>query len=47
MTSEPEFCKHIEMVVLSAPDAEAIMNRRRELTRLAAQARLSELAEWG
>jgi hypothetical protein len=26
---EPAFCRHIEAVVLGAPDAEAIMNRRR------------------
>lgn len=26
---EPEFCRHIEAVVLGAPDAEAIMTRRR------------------
>jgi hypothetical protein len=26
---EPEFCRHVEAVVLGAPDAEAIMTRRR------------------
>ncbi len=35
-TGEAEFCKHIETVVLSAPDAEAILVRRREAV-LAAQ----------
>src|SRR5262245_19140814 len=29
-SQEPEFCKHIEAVVLAAPDAEAILTRRRE-----------------
>jgi hypothetical protein len=28
-SGEPEFCKHIEAVVLSAPDAESILARRR------------------
>ena len=27
---EPEFCKHIEAVVMGAPDAEATLKRRRE-----------------
>jgi hypothetical protein len=36
---EPEFCKHIEAVVLAAPDAEAIMKRRREGIRAAATAK--------
>jgi len=34
---EPEFCKHIEAVVLAAPDAQAILTRRREALRAAAQ----------
>jgi hypothetical protein len=36
---EPEFCKHIETVVMAAPDAEAILTRRREGLRAAARAR--------
>jgi hypothetical protein len=36
---EPEFCKHIEAVVLAAPDAEAIMKRRREAIRAAVKAK--------
>src|SRR5436190_18649691 len=28
--SEPDFCKHIEAVVLAGPDAEAVLTRRRE-----------------
>lgn len=28
-TGEPELCKHIESVVMAAPDAEAILTRRR------------------
>jgi len=38
-TAEPEFCKHMEAVVLAAPDAEAILARRREALRAAARAR--------
>ena len=30
MSGEPEFCKHMEAVVMGAPDAEAILKRRRE-----------------
>lgn len=36
---EPEFCRHIEAVVLGAPDAEAIMARRRAAAFAAAKAR--------
>jgi hypothetical protein len=36
---EPEFCKHIEAVVLAAPDAEAILKRRREGIRAAVKAK--------
>src|SRR5262245_21561450 len=36
-SQEPEFCKHIEAVVLAAADAEAILTRRREAIRAAAQ----------
>ena len=38
-TGEPEFCKHVEVVVLSAPDAEAILSRRRQAIKVAAGAR--------
>lgn len=37
--SEPEFCKHIEAVVMAAPDAEAILTRRREGIRAFAKAK--------
>jgi hypothetical protein len=37
--TEPEFCKHMEAVVMAAPDAEAILTRRREAIRAAAKAR--------
>jgi hypothetical protein len=30
LASEPDFCRHLEAVVLGAADAEAIMTRRRE-----------------
>lgn len=36
---EPEFCKHIEAVVLAAPNAESIMSRRRAAALAAAKAR--------
>jgi hypothetical protein len=38
-SGEPEFCRHIEAVVLDAPDAEAIMTRRRAAAIAAAKAR--------
>jgi hypothetical protein len=36
---EPDFCKHVEAVVMGAADAEAILARRREGLRAAANAR--------
>ena len=36
---EPEFLRHLEAVVLAAPDAEAVLARRRERLRAAAKAR--------
>ena len=36
---EPEFCKHLEEVVLAAPDAAAIMKRRRDAAMAVAKAR--------
>jgi len=39
---EPEFCKHIEAVVMEAPDAEAILKRRREGLRAFAKAQSKE-----
>lgn len=38
-SNEPEFCKHIEAVVMSSPDAEAVLKRRREAMRAAAKGR--------
>jgi hypothetical protein len=40
-SAEPELCKHIEAVVLGAPDAEAILARRRDAIRAAAKAQES------
>ena len=40
-TGEKEFCKHIEAVVMSAPDAATILTRRRTAIRAAAAARRS------
>ena len=36
-SGEPEFCKHMEAVVLAAPNAEEILSRRREALRTAAK----------
>lgn len=36
---EPDFCKHLESVVMAAPDAEKILIRRRERLRAVAKAR--------
>jgi hypothetical protein len=38
-TGETEFCRHVEAVVLAAPDAEAVMRRRRAAALAAAAAR--------
>ncbi|HET9266171.1 MAG TPA: hypothetical protein VFO14_24200 [Vicinamibacterales bacterium] len=38
-TDEPDFCRHLEAVVLQAPDAQAILTRRREAWRAAARRR--------
>jgi hypothetical protein len=37
-SGEPEFCKHMEMIIMAAPDAEGILKRRREAIRAAAKA---------
>ena len=42
LMSEPDVCRHVESVVLGAPDAEAILTRRR--ARLLAAARAREAA---
>jgi len=42
LSGEPDFCKHMEAVVLAAPDAEATLSRRREALRQAARARATE-----
>jgi hypothetical protein len=41
VSKEPDICKHMEAVVMAAPDAEAILTRRREAIRAAAKARAS------
>ncbi len=40
-SGEPELCKHMEAVVLGAPDGEAIVSRRREALRAFAKAKRS------
>jgi hypothetical protein len=37
-SGEPDFCKHLEAVVLAAPDADAMLTRRREAARAVARA---------
>jgi hypothetical protein len=44
-SAEPEFCKHIETVVMAASDAEAILTRRREAIRAAIKARGQQQAQ--
>jgi hypothetical protein len=39
VSGEPEFCKHVEAVVVGAPDGEAIVARRAAALRAAAKAR--------
>jgi hypothetical protein len=41
-TGETNFCKHMEAVVMAAPNAKAIMARRREAIRAAAEARAAD-----
>ncbi|MBZ5521689.1 MAG: hypothetical protein LAP21_05460 [Acidobacteriia bacterium] len=41
-SGEPDICKHMEAVVLAAPDAEEILSRRRQAFRAAAKARASK-----
>jgi hypothetical protein len=41
-SGEPDICKHMEAVVMAAPDAEAILVRRREAIRAASKARASK-----
>lgn len=43
--SEPEFCRHLETVVMAAPDAEAILTRRRETIRAGAKALAEKLKQ--
>jgi hypothetical protein len=42
VSSEPDFCKHLEAVVMAAPNAEAILARRRAAAQAAARQRRSE-----
>ena len=42
VSGEFEFCRHLEAVVLAAPDAQAVLERRREAARTAAKTRRSE-----
>ena len=47
ISGEPEFCKHIEAVVMAGPDAEAILKRRREGLRAFAEGQKKHVAEAG
>jgi hypothetical protein len=44
VSGEPDFCKHVEVVVLGVPGAEAILERRREAARAAAKLQEPESA---
>jgi len=44
VSGEPDICKHMEAVVMAAPDAETMLTRRREAIRTAARARSSKSA---
>ena len=44
-TGEQDFCKHLESVVMAAPDADKILTRRRERLRAAAKARVQRQAK--
>jgi hypothetical protein len=44
-SEEPDFCKHMEAVVLSDPNAQAILTRRREAIRSAAKSTLPATSE--
>jgi hypothetical protein len=44
-SGEADYCKHLEAVILAAPDADAILARRREAVRAAAKARREKTAE--
>lgn len=40
LTGEPDFCRHLEKVVLATPDAESLLARRREAATAAAAHRV-------
>jgi len=42
VSGEPDFCRHLESVVLAAPNVETILARRRESARAVAKARLEQ-----
>lgn len=44
VSKEPDFCMHMQAVVMATPDAEAKLTRRREAIRAAAKARASKSA---
>ena len=41
-SGEADFCQHLEAVVMGAPDADAVLTRRRAALRAAAKARLRQ-----
>jgi hypothetical protein len=45
--NEPDLCKHMEAVIMAAPDAQAILTRRREVIRAAAKARAPKTGRAG
>lgn len=43
--AEPEFCKHMETVIMAVPDATALLERRRNALRASLKARAPKAAE--
>lgn len=43
-TGEPDFCRHMEAVVMAAPGAESLLARRRDAARAAARGRAADIA---
>jgi hypothetical protein len=41
-TGEPDYCKHMEAVVMNTPNAEAILARRREAARAVAKGKVKD-----
>jgi hypothetical protein len=47
LTGEPDLCRHIESAVMSDPNAEAILSRRRDVMRAAAKKKKADTEQSG